>query len=87
MSYELPNISRVSLAKNLDGDRSKKERKEKSGLSVVTSLGETKDGRRGLEVDPAPLGHYWTIGDCCSLGGMETDLSHPTTGLRHYRPQ
>ena len=62
----------------------KKERK--SGLRVVTSLGETKDRGRGLKVDPAPLGH-WTIGDFGSLGGIKTDSRHPTTGLSHYRPQ
>ena len=45
MSYELPNISRVSLAKNLDGDRSKKAKK-RMVLSVVISLGgqETREG-------------------------------------------
>ena len=43
------------LAKNLDGDRSKKERKKegKSGLSVVTSLGGQETGGGG-KVDPAP---------------------------------
>ena len=61
----------------------KKERK--SGLRVVTSLGETKDRGRGLKVDPAPLGH-WTIGDFCSLGGIKMDSKYPTTGLKHYRP-
>lgn len=45
MSNELLNILRVSLAKNLDGDRSKKAKK-KDGLSVVISLGgqETREG-------------------------------------------
>ena len=70
MSYELPNISRVSLAENLDGDRSKKAKKEWS--ECCNKLRRTRNKGRGVQVDPVPLGHL-TLGDFHSLGGIKTD--------------
>ena len=49
-----------------------KNQGKKDGLSVVTSLGETRDGGREVEVDPAPRDQL-IIGDFCSLGGIKTD--------------
>ena len=57
---------------------------EKDGLSVMTSL-EGEETRGGTRVDPAPQGGQ-TFGDCCSLGGVETDSKQPSSGLGHYRP-
>ena len=48
MSKELPEILWLKLAKNLDGDRSKKAKK-RDGLSVATSLGGQLDKQGGGE--------------------------------------
>ena len=54
MSKELPGILWIKLAKNLDGDRSKKAKK-RDGLSVVSSLGRQLDKQGGgVEVGPVP---------------------------------
>ena len=57
MCKELPGILWIKLAKNLDGDRSKKAKK-RDGLSVVSSLGGQLDQKGGgVEVGPVPCGH------------------------------
>ena len=52
MSKELPGILWIELAKNLDGDRSKKAKK-RDGLSVVSSLGGQLD-KQGGGIKPMP---------------------------------
>ena len=52
MSKDLPEIFWVRLAKNLDGDSSKKAKKT-DGLSVVSSLGGQLD-KQGGGIKPMP---------------------------------
>ena len=84
MSNELPEMLRVNLAKNLDGDRSEKGKKKWS--ECCDKPRRDKRQGEGTEVGPSTT-RSLTIGDFFSLGGIKMDSSLPTTGLRHYRPQ